>query len=176
MLERRGIVERLSDGAGRTTEYRLSAAGEELEPIVWALGHWAARWSFGDPADEELDASWLVWRLHQLIVRDHLPLARTVVQFVLDGPGGGESWLVLDRGETTACQIDPGYEVDLVVMGDNRELHRWLLGWRSFRDLQQSGSVRFVGPTRLIRAFPSWFQTALFARSFRPMPVAAAAS
>jgi DNA-binding HxlR family transcriptional regulator len=173
MLERRGIVERDSDEAGRTTEYHLTAAGEELEPIVWALGHWAARWSFGDPDDEELDASWLVWRLHQHVVSDRLPVARTVVQFLLDGAGGGEAWLVLDRGGSTACQIDPGYEVDLVIMGDNREMHRWLLGRRTFRDLQETRSVRFVGPTRLIRAFPGWFHTALFARSFRPAGIAA---
>jgi DNA-binding HxlR family transcriptional regulator len=167
-LERRGIVERTVDGAGRTTEYRLTRAGKELEPIVWALGHWAARWSFGDPADDELDAGWLVWRLHQMVVTDHLPAARTVVQFVLDGPGGGEAWLVLDRGGSTACQIDPGFEVDLVVMGDNREMHRWLLGWRSFRDLQRDGDIRIIGPTRLGRAFGSWFRPALFAASLRP--------
>jgi DNA-binding HxlR family transcriptional regulator len=174
-LERRGIVERTVDDAGRTTEYRLTAAGRELEPVVWALGHWAARWSFGDPADDELDVGWLVWRLHQYVIADHLPVRRTVVQFVLNGPGGGEGWLVLDRGVSTACQIDPGYEVDLVVMGDNREMHRWLLGWRSFRQLRQSGSVRFVGPTRLSRAFPSWFKTSLFAGSLKPTSRPAAA-
>jgi hypothetical protein len=87
-----------------------------------------------------------------------------------------EAWLVLDRGGSTACKIDPGFEVDLVVMGDNREMHRWLLGWRSFRELQQSGDVRFVGPTRLGRAFSSWFGQALFASSFRPKQQAVTAS
>lgn len=168
-LERRGIVERQVDAGGRTSEYRLTAAGQELEPIVWSLGHWAARWSFGDPADEELDAAWLVWRLHQHVIDEHLPTARTVVQFVLTGPGGGEAWLVLDRGGSTACQIDPGYEVDLVVMGDNREMHRWLLGWRSFQELRRAGSVRLIGPTRLGRAFANWFSTSLFAPSLRPV-------
>ena len=88
-LERRGIVERTADEAGRTLEYRLTAAGHELEPVVWALGDWAARWAFGDPADEELDVGWLVWRLHQQVVADELPDGRTVVQFVLNGPGEG---------------------------------------------------------------------------------------
>jgi DNA-binding HxlR family transcriptional regulator len=175
-LERRGIIERQVDNKGRSTEYRLTAAGQELEPIVWGLGHWAARWSFGDPADEELDAAWLVWRLHQKVITDRLPVGRTVVQFLLSGPGGGEAWLVLDRGGSTACQIDPGYEVDLVVMGDNRDMHRWLLGWMSFRELQQSGSARLVGPTRLARAFSSWFVVTSFARSLRPPTLAERAS
>lgn len=167
-LERRGIVERTIDAAGRTTEYRLTTAGRDLEPVVWALGHWAARWSFGDPADEELDVGWLAWRLHQHVIPDRIPAARTVVQFILDGPGGGEAWLVLDRGGGTACQIDPGFDVDLVVMGDNREMHRWLLGRRSLRELQQAGSLRLVGPSKLSRAFPTWFADAGFAASTHP--------
>lgn len=170
-LERRGILERTVDETGRTSEYRLTPAGRELEPIVWALGHWAARWSFGDPSDEELDAGWLVWRLHQSVVPGNLPGQRTVVQFVLEGPGGGEAWLVLDKGGSTACQIDPGFEVDLVVMGDNREMHRWLLGWRSFRELRRAGNVRFIGPSRLGRQFEGWFRDASFSGSY-PAPVA----
>jgi DNA-binding HxlR family transcriptional regulator len=164
-LERRGIVERTLDDAGRTTEYRLTTAGRELEPLVWALGHWAARWSFGDPADEELDLGWLVWRLRQHLAPARLPAGRTVIQFVAGGTNPGEAWLVLDRGESTACTLDPGYEVDLVVMGDNAELHRWLLGWRSLRELQRTGDVRLVGPSRLVRAFPTWFGPPPFARS-----------
>lgn len=164
-LERRGIVGRTVDASGRTTEYRLTEAGEELEPIVWSLGRWASRWSFGDPADEELDVAWLAWRLHQRADPDRLPDGRTVVHLVADGPGGGEAWLVLDRGGATACQIDPGYQVDLALMGDNRELHRWLLGSRTFRDLQRAGSVRLVGPSRLARAFPTWFAPSPFART-----------
>lgn len=174
-LERRGIVERTVDATGRTAEYRLTPAGRELEPVVWALGHWAARWSFGDPADEELDVAWLAWRLQQTVIARNLPVGRTVVQFVLEGPGGGEAWLVLDRGGSTACQIDPGFEVDLVVMGDNRELHRWLLGRRTIRELQRSGSVRLVGPSRLSRSFPSWFQVSPFAVTLQLASPAAAA-
>jgi DNA-binding HxlR family transcriptional regulator len=164
-LERRGIVERSVDDAGRTTEYRLTEAGQQLEPIVWALGHWAARWSFGDPADEELDVGWLAWRLHQHVTPGHLPDQRVVVQITADGPGGGEAWLVLDKGGSTACSIDPGYQVDLAVLGDNRDLHRWLLGARTFRDLERAGTVRLVGPSRLARAFPTWFEPSAFARS-----------
>jgi DNA-binding HxlR family transcriptional regulator len=166
-LERRGIVERTVDDTGRTKEYRLTTAGRELEPLVWALGHWASRWSFGDPADEVLDIGWLVWRLRQHLAAAKLPAGRTVVQFVAGGAKPGESWLVVDRGESTACTIDPGYEVDLVVMGDNAQLHRWLLGWQPLRELQRAGDIRLVGPSRLVRAFPTWFEPPPFARSLR---------
>ena len=105
-LERRGILERSVDSAGRTTEYRLTAAGRELEPIVWALGHWAARWSFGDPADEELDVGWLVWRLRQHLVggsaaggADGRPLRRrrARARSGVARPGSGGSHRLQDR-------------------------------------------------------------------------------
>ena len=41
-LEEIGVVERT--GAAGNWEYHLTPAGEELRPIVVALGHWGARW------------------------------------------------------------------------------------------------------------------------------------
>jgi len=160
-LERRGLIERVTVN-GNGAEYHLTEAGRSLQPVVWALGRWAAEWAFGDPEDDQLDASWLVWRLHQHVIDDKLPDNRTVVEFVLTGIGGGRAWLVLDRGSSTACLIDPGYDVDLVVHGDNRELHRWLVGVTPFRNVTAKGHARIIGPSRLARAFPTWFDTSMF--------------
>ena len=91
---------------------------------------------------------------------------RVVIRFTILGV----RFVAIDSSLTpsAATGSTSGYEVDLVVMGDNREMHRRLLGWRSFRELRQSGSVRFVGPTSLGRGFPTWFRGALFATSLRP--------
>ncbi len=166
-LERRGVITRASNGPGRSVEYCLTEAGRDLEPVVWGLGIWAAKWAFGDPADEELDAHWLVWRMHQHVIEDKLPSGRTVVECAFTGVGGGRSWLVLDRGESTACMIDPGYDVDLVVTADNRAMHSWLLGMARFRDLVDAGQARTIGPSRLARSFPGWFDTTMFAEPLR---------
>jgi len=167
MLEGSGLIVRRPRPEGRAADYVLTDAGSDLQPILWELGRWATRWVFGDPTENQLDTPHLVWRLHQTTDCDRAPRARTTVEFRTHGPGSGRSWLVFEKGASTACQIDPGYEVDLVVMGDNREMHRWLLGWLSFRELRLAGSVRLVGPSRLGRAFSSWFSTSLFARSLR---------
>ncbi len=66
----RGLVDRLDDGG---IEYHLTPAGADLEPIIWALGHWAARWAFGDPEKAQLDIAWLVWRMRQHLDPEHLP-------------------------------------------------------------------------------------------------------
>ena len=58
-FERAGLVER----AG--SHYLLTECGRELEPIVFGLGQWGARWTFGDPDPDELDAEVLVWWMHK---------------------------------------------------------------------------------------------------------------
>ncbi|HET8984036.1 MAG TPA: hypothetical protein VFN47_15195, partial [Pedococcus sp.] len=59
------------------------------------------------------------------------------------------------------------YDVDLVVGADARQMHRWLVGLVPFRDLVANGDVRVMGPSRLGRAFPTWFDTSRFANGFR---------
>lgn len=79
-LERRRIVDRSMDQAGRTTDYRLIVAGKELGPVVWALGHWAARWHAETQPSRSL--MWPGWCGACTSAR---------------GIRGGEACLVLDR-------------------------------------------------------------------------------
>ncbi|HSK25928.1 MAG TPA: helix-turn-helix domain-containing protein [Jiangellales bacterium] len=167
LLENRGLVRRESLGRGRPSRYVLTPAGESITPIVWAIGHWAAEWIFRDPREEELDGQTLMWRMHQLTMPTALPVERTVIHLVLTGPGGARGWLDIKDREVTVCTTDPGYDVDLVVEGETRQMHRWLVGVVPFRRLLADGSVRVVGPSRLARAFPTWFNTSLFADGLR---------
>src|SRR5262245_16404906 len=75
-LERAGLVERRP---GPT--YHLSEAGQELQPIVFALGDWAKRWLFGDPEKDHLDGAQLMWRVRNGLATEELPQRRTVVEF-----------------------------------------------------------------------------------------------
>jgi hypothetical protein len=61
------------------------------------------------------------------------------------------------------CKDDPGLAVDLALEADTAQMHRWLVGMVPFRDLVAGGHARFLGPSRLARAFPTWFDTSLFA-------------
>ena len=167
VLERRGIVVRRETGPGRPVAYHLTPMGEGLVPIVWAIGQWAAEWVFGDPVDEELDGLSLIWRIHQRAVPHRLPRDRVVVHLELTGAGGAEAWLDLAAGQATVCKTDPGLDVDLAVQADSRQMHRWLVGLVPFRDLVQDGDARVLGPGRLARAFPTWFDTSYYAKSLR---------
>ena len=46
-------------------------------------------------------------------------------------------------------------------------MQRWLVGLVPFRDLVANGHARLLGPSRLARAFPTWFDTSFFAEGLR---------
>ena len=76
-------------------------------------------------------------------------------------------WLDIQRGAVTVCTDDPGYDVDLAIQADTGQMQRWLVGRVPFRDLIANGHARMLGPSRLARAFPTWFDTTYFAKGLR---------
>jgi hypothetical protein len=44
-------------------------------------------------------------------------------------------------------------------------MQRWLVGLVPFRDLIADGHARLLGPSRLARAFPAWFDTTYFTQA-----------
>ena len=145
----------------RLLERRASAARPPR------LGHWAAEWTFGDPEDEDCDGLSLMWRLHQHAITAKLPQQRTVLHMTLTGAGAAEGWLNIDRGTITVCKDNPGYDVDLAIEASTGQMQRWLIGLVPFRDLVANGHARLLGPSRLARAFPTWFDTSFFAEGLR---------
>lgn len=166
-LERRGLVTHTAGDPGRSGAYELTAAGDGLATIVWAMGHWAAEWIFGDPTDDDCDGLSLIWRTHQFAIPAKLPKARTVVHVVLTGTGGAQGWLDIERPGITVCKDDQGLPVDLALEADTAQMQRWLIGLVPFRDLIANGHARFLGPSRLAKAFPTWFDTTMYAESLR---------
>jgi len=167
MLERRGLVDRRIGGRGRQGSYALTPSGQALTPVVWAIGHWAAEWTFGDPTEEQCDGLSLLWRLHQKGVPGRLPTTRTVVHVVLTGVGGAEGWLDIDHSAITVCKDDQGHNVDLALEADTAQMHRWLIGLTPFGELVKQGHARVIGPSRLARAFPTWFDVSVFTPGLR---------
>ena len=166
-LEARGLLHREPGAPGRSVRYTLTDAGQELVPIIWSIGSWAARRLYTDPAGEDCDGPSLLWRMHQRADGANLPRTRTVVHVILTGVGGTEGWLDIDRDGMTVCKTDQGKDVDLVIQGDTGQMYKWLAGIAPFRELVASGQVRLIGPSRMARAFPTWFTTAPFGTELR---------
>jgi len=62
-LEDAGIVQRQTQSGN--IRYHLTAAGEELTPILLQLGTWGHRWVRSDLSGHDLDPSLLIWDMHR---------------------------------------------------------------------------------------------------------------
>jgi DNA-binding HxlR family transcriptional regulator len=171
-LENAGVVS-CNAGTGRgNTEYRLTTAGRELEPVIRGLGEWGQRWtSRVDP--HNLDAELLMWNVRRRLATDRLPAARTVVRVDFTGlpPHYRRTrtfWLILERREVDLCVHDPGDEPALYVEADLATFARVWLGDVVIAAVLRNGGIKLTGRRELVRAFPSWLLLSHFARVTRP--------
>jgi DNA-binding HxlR family transcriptional regulator len=146
-FERAGLVER----SGR--QYLLTESGRELEPIVFGIGEWGARWTFGDPDPAELDAQLLVWWMHTRLDTSGFPGKRHVfhIRFTDDRR---RFWIVVESGVPSVCLADPGFDVDVTITCDVGSLYQVWLGRLPVKEAIRSGRIRFDGPGALTRRMP----------------------
>ncbi|MGQ4619434.1 winged helix-turn-helix transcriptional regulator [Nocardia sp. R7R-8] len=147
-FERAGLVEKMAG------EYLLTDAGRELEPVLFGLGEWGARWSFGAPLDDERDPALLVWWMHTRVDTSSFPGRRHVLQVrFTDDPR--RFWIVIEAGVPSVCESDPGYPVDVAISSDVASLYQVWLGRLPLAHALRTGRVAFTGSPALTRRMPS---------------------
>jgi alkyl sulfatase BDS1-like metallo-beta-lactamase superfamily hydrolase len=147
-FERAGLIERI-DG-----QYVLTVAGKDLEPVVFGLGAWGARWAFEDPADNELDAELLVWWIHTRLDTSMFPGKRHVLHFRFTDDRR-HYWVVIENGVPSVCLADPGFEPDVTVTADVATLYKVWLGRLPLKDALRSGQLVFEGVKARVRCMPA---------------------
>lgn len=155
-LTKAGVVERRVHG--RDVEYVLTPAGQELGPVVEALGMWGARWA-GNRVDADYDPKLLMWDMHRNVDHAKLPTGRTVIHFrfpELKGKGA-LWWMTVTPDDSDVCDYDPGFDLGVTVTASLKSLTEVWLGECTWRDAQRDGEIEIDGPTTLRRAVPSWF-------------------
>lgn len=171
-LESAGLLERLPKTHGRGYEYRLTPAGQGVQPIIMQLGEWGREWIYPEVMKRDLDPLLLMWDIHQRLHLDRLPVKRTVVEFNLRGMPGTlprerlamkRWWLVLQNPDVELCLTDPGYEVDLLVKADLLALTRIWMGEQNIGDALRDQKVTLMGPAKLVKDFPAWLKLSVFA-------------
>ncbi|MBV9831482.1 MAG: helix-turn-helix transcriptional regulator [Marmoricola sp.] len=161
-LVRAGIVEKRVDGTD--VRYLLTPAGEELRPVVEAVGAWGARW-IGEIGDRDLDPKLLLWDMRRNIVEEATPPGRTVVELRFPELRASQRrwWLVIGPDEVDVCDDDPGHEVDLVVTTSLRTLTQVWMGLGTWDQARGAGQITVDGPAALRRALPGWLALSTFA-------------
>ncbi|HQX85604.1 MAG TPA: helix-turn-helix domain-containing protein, partial [Aestuariivirga sp.] len=118
-----GIIEEVAGKGGK--EYQLTAAGEDLKPIVMALGFWGQRWVESKLSLKNLDPSLLMWDMRRWLDPKPLPKKRCTIAFHFPDVERAQQkfWLVVEAdGTVDLCSSDPGFEVDLFISGSLRSM------------------------------------------------------
>ena len=169
-LEEARVIERRRGAEG--WEYHPTQAGEELRPIVVAMGHWGARWIGSRLKREQLDAGFLMWDIRRFARLETFPKERrTVIHFRFRDARAGERdwWLVVANGTADLCRDDPGHELDVIVESTVRALTEIWTGDSVPEAQMKAGHLRVTGGARGGAAIWRWLGRSMFAASRRGM-------
>jgi DNA-binding HxlR family transcriptional regulator len=170
-LERAGVVEATRKGKA-TVEYRLSAAGEELRPVIMGLGSWGQRWVESRLSLKNLDPSLLMWDMRRNLNPEPLPPKRCTIQFQYPELAQARQnwWLIVDAGTVDLCGFDPGFEIDLLVTGSLRSMTAVWMGVAKVAREIEAGNLTLDGDPVIARAMQKWLGLSPFATEPRRVP------
>ena len=166
-LEVAGIVAReaLASEPG-VFEYRLTASGRELGPIVEAFGVWGQRRIEADLSLQHLDVQLLMWDMRRNLNTTPMPARRSVIEFAYpELPAAQRRWWLLVDPETGVdlCSIDPGFDVDLYVSVDLRTMTAIWMGLDTVRTAVANRRMILTGNRQLATSMQTWLGLSPFA-------------
>jgi len=173
-LRRSGLITRRPLSGERGHEYRLTAAGEALGPLIISLGVWSRDHLRREITAEEADPALLMWDMGRNLRLERLPADRVVTFFrYRDAEDGKRAWWLVARSSgADVCLSDPGFPIDLQVDAEARAMAAVWVGQLELGAAMRSGRVRISGAEHLVRSVPDWLGLSSFAY---PDPAAVAA-
>jgi DNA-binding HxlR family transcriptional regulator len=166
-LQRAGVLERRGASRGKRTEYRLTSAGRQLQPIIDLFGEWGARWAFGDPRLNELDPIVLLWWMRRRVCIEAIGKRRVAIQFDFSGGPRQSYWLLIEHTDVSVCLKNPGFDINVIVSADIMAFYRVWLGRVTLPEALRRQQVRLGGVPAEVRAFSSWFSWSPMAETVR---------
>jgi DNA-binding HxlR family transcriptional regulator len=161
-LEERGLLERRPRGDRTGHEYWLTPAGEDLRPVVYALGRWGWLHTRELIKRDDLDPGLLLYGLRRRVDVNALPDLRVVLRFEFSGVPASRTkfrimWLVLERPGADVCLKDPGFTVDVTLRGDIGDFVAVYLGYEAWGEL--AGKRLWIeGDRQIAKQLPVWLQ------------------
>src|SRR5262245_55454997 len=166
-LEEAGVIVLVPTGQPGVVEYKLTEAGEDLRPVVMALGIWGQRWVESSLSLKNLDPSLLMWHMRRWLDPTPLPKRRCTVNFLYpDVQSAKRSWcLVIDEsGNTDLCSTNPGFEIDLYVKSSLRSMTAIWMGFGTVAAEVSSGNLELIGDAEIAKSMQKWLGLSHFAR------------
>lgn len=166
-LVERGILERvLVQKRPALHEYRLTAAGVELRPVVEAIGIWGHRWVESELSLSNLDPELLMWDMRRGLNVEPLPPRRLTIQFIYPELRKGQRnwWLLVDPvSGVDLCSVDPGFDVDLYSRCDLRTMTAIWMGLDTVSKAIADDRLALIGDKTVAKNMQNWLGLSPFA-------------
>ena len=164
-LEGSGIIRRLGEHGSQSVEYRLTRSGEELGPIITAMGVWGRKWVESALEDNDWDAGVLMWDMRRRIDVTALPGGCAVVRFeYTDAPAEVRMWwVVMNEDGVDLCQVDPGRDVNLYVTTTVPVFARVWIGKDRMSRAIAADEIELIGDESLRSSIGRWLRLSALA-------------
>jgi hypothetical protein len=165
-MEELGLITRVENQKSGNIDYKITDVGEELSPIVYALGKWAHRNVDADVTLENLDAKLLMWNVRRRVDVTEFTPTKKVIQFVFPelDKNKQQYWLISIPGcSVDLCTKDPGFDVDLYVNADLKALTSVWLGLSELDSEMQNEKIALIGDKQLASTIDQWMVRSSFA-------------
>jgi DNA-binding HxlR family transcriptional regulator len=168
-LEEMGLIVRRLDETTNSPSYHLTEAGQDLWPVIMAIGTWGQRWLESQLSLKNLDPSLLMWDMRRHLNPDPLPSRKITVQFLYPDVKRGRRnwWLIIDEAAESVvdlCWIDPGHDVDLYVVSDLRTMTAIWMGIVTVSQAIKDGKLELSGAPELQSKMEAWLGLSPFAQ------------
>ena len=166
-LESHGVLKRtLMQKRPEIFDYRLTKSGEELLPVVEAIGIWGHRWVESDPSLENLDPSLLMWDMRRNLNVEPLPSRRITIHITYpELPQARQNWwLLIDPTHgVDLCSVDPGFDVDLFSCSDLRTMTAIWMGLDTVSKAIADDRLTLTGDREIAKDMQQWLGLSPFA-------------
>lgn len=173
-LESAGLIHRASIAREPAlVEYRLTPSGQELRPIIEAVGCWGHKWIEAKTVLGNLDHNLLMWDIRRHIDPHPMPEQRSTIQFIFAdlAPVRRNYWLIVEPQEgVDLCTIDPGFDVDLYLATDVQTMTEIWMGYTGLARAREQGRLTVTGSSVLEGALKAWLKLSPFGRNGPPPP------
>ena len=142
-------------------------AGEDLKPVIVAMGVWGQRWVESESSLRNLDPQLLMWDMRRNLDTTPLPAGRSTIQFIYEELAQPRRnwWLIVEPGtQVDLCSVDPGFDVDLYVATDLRTMTEVWMGYKTAAGAKEDGKLVLTGSRQLEGALQSWLGLSPFAK------------
>lgn len=161
-LEKQGIILRKRTPEKKGYEYRLTPAGQALQPVLMEFGKWGMNWAFASMDEKELNASAIVRDFAVALDTNQLPSGDTNIQFNISAEEELKKFILVRNGCAQVCDENIGNEVDVYLTSTLSTLGNIWYGKLPIATALDTGQLKVVGASYLTSTISKWLHVSQF--------------